>query len=173
MTGYLHMVNVGTAPALAPTRLVLGPLSTQGGFQYWYLACLPDCIVAVRQGIGAFFVLGMANDEGVTHPALFGLLGILVSYLLKPKARAYRLRMEAMVQSTPISRLRTKPNVAYDVAQLKAIICKAKKGAPLILPELILETKSGGKQKFGVRPAEFLKACEHLEKMYPGLWKLV
>jgi hypothetical protein len=81
--------------------------------------------------------------------------------------------MEAVVQSGLTSALRSKPNVVYEVTQLKAIICKAKKGAPFILPELILETKSGRKQKFGVRPAEFLKACEHLEKMYPGLWKLV
>jgi hypothetical protein len=173
MTGYLHMGNIAAPPALAPTRLVLGPLSTQGGFQYWYLACFPDCIVAVRQGIGAFFVLGMSNDDGVTHPALFGLVGVLVNHLLKPKALAYRQRMEAMAQSTPTSRLRTKSNVAYDVTQLRAIICKAKKGAPLILPELILETKSGSKQKFAVRPAEFRKACEQLEQMYPGLWKLV
>jgi hypothetical protein len=167
------MANVGAAPKLAPTRIVLGPLSTQGGFQYWYLACLPDCIVAVRLGSGACFVLGMSNDDGGTYPMLFGLVGVVVHYLLKPKARAYRLRVEAMVQSTPTSRLRTKPNVAYDVAQLKAIICKSKKCAPLILPELILETKSGSKQKFGVRPAEFLKACEHLKQMYPGLCKLV
>jgi hypothetical protein len=173
MTHYWLMANSGVATALAPTRLVLGPLSTQGGFQYWYLACFPDCIVAVRQGIGAFFLLGMSNDDGVTYPALFGLVGVLINYLVKPKARAYRLRMEAMVQSTPTSRLRTKPNVAYDVRQLKAIICKAKKGAPLILSELILETKSGSKQKFGVRPAEFIRACELLEQMYPGLWKLV
>ena len=167
------MANTGVATALAPTRLVLGPVSTQSGFQYWYLACLPDCIVAVRQGIGAFFVLGMSNDVGVTYPTLFGLVGVLVNHLLKPKALAYRQRMEAMVQSGLTSGLRSKPNVVYEFTQLKAIICKAKKGAPLILPELILETKSGRKQKFGVRPAEFLKACEHLEKMYPGLWKLV
>jgi hypothetical protein len=115
----------------------------------------------------------MSNDDGVTYPALFGLVGVLVSHLLKPKALAYRQRMEAMVQSGLTSGLRSKPNVVYEVTQLKAIICKAKKGAPFILPELILETKSGRKQKFGVRPAEFLKACEHLEKMYPGLWKLV
>jgi hypothetical protein len=83
---------------------------------------------------------------------LFGLVGVLVNHLLKPKARAYRLRMETMVQTSPTSRLRTKPNVVYEVTQLKAITCKMKKGAPLILSELILETKSGGKQKFGVRP---------------------
>jgi hypothetical protein len=167
-----RMANIGVAPALAPTRIVLGPLSTQGGFQYWYLACFPDCIVALRQGMGAFFVLGMANDDGVSYPALFGLVGVLVNHLLKPKARAYRLRMEAMVQSSPTSRLRTKPNLVYEVTQLKAIKCKAKKGAPLILSELILETKSGSKQKFGVRPAEFKKACEHLKPMYPGLFQL-
>ena len=166
------MANIGIAPALAPTRFVLGPLSTQSGFQYWYLACFPDCIVAVPQGIGAFFVLGMANDDGVTYPALFGLTGILVNQLLKPKARAYRQRMEAMMQSTPTSRLRSKPNVVYEVPQLKTIQCKAKRGAPLILPELILETKSGSKQKFGVRPAEFKKACEYLKQMYPALFRL-
>jgi hypothetical protein len=110
MTGSLHMANSGLAPALAPTCLVLGPLSTQGGFQYWYLACFPDCIVAVRLGIGAFFVLGMSNDDGVTHPALFGLVGVLVNHLLKPKALAYRQRMEAMVQSGATSGLRSKPN---------------------------------------------------------------
>src|ERR1700731_4742771 len=76
------MANIGVAPALAPTRIVLGPLSSQGGFQYWYLACFPDCIVALRQGIGAFFVLGMSNDDGVSYPALFGLVGVLFNHLL-------------------------------------------------------------------------------------------
>jgi hypothetical protein len=167
-----RMANIGVAPALAPNRILLGPLSTQGGFQYWYLACFPDCMVALRQGIGAFFVLGMLNDDGVSYPALFGLVGVLINHLLKPKARAYRQRMEAMVENSPTSRLRTKPNVVYEVTQLKAIQCKARKGAPLILSELILETKSGSKQKFGVRPAEFKKACEHLKQLYPGLFHL-
>jgi hypothetical protein len=115
----------------------------------------------------------MSNDDGVSYPALFGLLGVLVNHLLKPKALAYRQRMKAMVRSGLTSGLRSKPNVVYEVTQLKAIICKAKKGAPLILPELILETKNDSKQNFGVRPAEFLKACEYLEKMYPGRWKLL
>jgi hypothetical protein len=166
-----QMANTGTAPALAPTTGLIGPLSTQSGFQYWYLACFPDCLVAVRQGMWAMLVLGMANDDGVTY-GLFGLVGLLINYVLKPKAAAYRQRAEAMVRNTPTSRLRMKPNLVYDVTQLKSIACKAKKGAPLILPELILETKNGKKEKFGVRPAEFKRACEYLKQTYPGLCQL-
>ena len=43
------MASTGVAPASAPGRVIAGPLSTQGGFQFWYLACFPDCIVAVQQ----------------------------------------------------------------------------------------------------------------------------
>jgi hypothetical protein len=63
---------------------------------------------------------------------LFGLVGVLVNHLLKPKAIACRQRMEGMVRSGLISELRSKPNVIYEVTQLKAIIWTAKKGAPLI-----------------------------------------
>jgi predicted nucleotide-binding protein (sugar kinase/HSP70/actin superfamily) len=76
-----------------------------------------------------------------------------------------------MLENTPTSRLRSKPNVVYDVTELRAIKCVAKKGAPLILPELILETKIGGRQMFGVRPTEFKRACELLKQMFPGLWQ--
>jgi hypothetical protein len=169
MAGYLHMANIGTAPAMAPTGTVIGPLSTQGGFQYWYLACFPDSIVAVRQGMGAMFVLAMASDDGLMMPGLFGLAGVLINHLLKPKARAYRLQVETMLRNTPTSRLRLKPNIAYEITQLRTIKCVAKRGAPIILSELILETKSGAKQKYGVHPAEFKKACQYLKQTYPDL----
>jgi len=166
------MANIGTAPALAPGSNLIGPLSTQSGFQYWYLACFPDCLVALRQGMWAMLVLGMANDDGISY-GLYGLGGLLINHVVKPKAMAYRQRAEAMVKNTPTSRLRMQPNITYEVAQLKAIICKMKRGAPLILPELILETKNGKKQKFGVRPAEFKRACEYLKQAYPGLCQLM
>jgi hypothetical protein len=167
------MANIAAKPALAPAGVIIGPLVTHGGSRYWYLACFPDAIVAVRQGLGAVFVLGMANDDGLMMPGLFGLAGLLVNHLLKPKARVFRLRMETTLRNTPTSQLHSKPNIVHDVAQLKAIKCVAKKGAPLILPELILESKNGNKQKFGVRPAEFKKACEYLKQMYPALCQLV
>jgi len=76
--------------------------------------------------------------------------------------------MEALLETTSTSQLHAKPNVVYDLTQLKAITCKVKKGAPLVLSELILETKNGTKQTFGVRPAEFKRACEYLRRMYPS-----
>jgi hypothetical protein len=167
------MAKLGVAPALVPTSNVIGPLFTRGGSQFWYLACFPDSIVALRQGIGAVLLLGMANDDGLAMTGLFGLSGVLINHLLIPKARAHRLRVEALVRNTPTSRLRSKPNVVYEVAQLEAVKCVAKKGTPLILPELVLETRSGSKRKYGVRPAEFKRACQYLKQMYPALCQFV
>jgi hypothetical protein len=166
------MANIGAAPALAPTRVLIGPVFSHGGLRYWYLACFPDSIVALRQGFGASLVLGMANDDGVPMRGLWGNAALLVNHVLKPRARKYRLRAEAMMGNTPTSQLRLKPNVVYDVTELKVIKCIAKKGAPLILPELVLETKTGGRQMYGVRPDEFKRACELLKQMYPGVWRL-
>jgi hypothetical protein len=95
------MASTGAATGLAPTRLIVGPLSTPGGFQYWYLACFPDCVVAVQQSIGAFFVLGMSNSAG----GAFGLIGIVIKSLLQPRAQAFRQRIEAALQSTSSARL--------------------------------------------------------------------
>ena len=167
------MANIGAAPALAPTRAMIRPVFSHGGLRYWYLACSPDSIVALRQGLGASIALGLANDDGVPMRGLWGNAALVVNRLPKPKARAYRLRAEAMTRNTPTSRLRTTPNVVYDVTELKAIKCVAKKGAPLVLPELVFETKTGGRQMYGVRPDEFKRACELLRQMFPGLWQLV
>jgi hypothetical protein len=127
------------------------------------LACFPDCVVAVQQSIGAFFALGMSNSLGRT----FGPVGILVKYLLQPHAQAFRQRIEATLQNTPSARLRSKPNVVYQTTQLKAITFKLKKGAPLILSDLILETTTGSKQRYGVVPADFEKVHFQLKQMYP------
>jgi hypothetical protein len=167
------MPSFGVSPAQARKPVVLGPLLTQSGLQYWYLACFPDCLVALRQGMGAVFVLGMANDDGVSVPILPVLAWILINKLLKPKAMAYRRRAEVMAEKMPTSRLREKPNVVYDIAQLQTIQCKSKWGAPLVLPELILETKNGSKQTFGIRLSEFKKACQFLPQMYPTLCRLM
>jgi hypothetical protein len=157
------MPNTGVAPAAAPTRVIVGPLSTQSGFQYWYLVCFPDCMMAVQQNIGAFFALGMSNSLG----RVFGPVGILVKYLVQPYANAFRQRIEANLQSTPGARLCHKPNVVYQTTQLKAITFKLKKGAPLISSDLILETTTGRKQRYGIVPADFEKVYSQLKQLYP------
>jgi hypothetical protein len=155
--------------AAAPTRVLVGPLSTQGGFQYWYMVCFPDCMVAVPQGIGAFFALGISNSVG----RAVGPIGVLVKYLLQPRALAFRQRIEATLQSTPSLRLRGKPNVVFPTTQLKAISYTLKKGAPLFASDLILETKTGNKQRYGVVPADFEKVASQLKQMYPTLVKSI
>jgi hypothetical protein len=159
------MASTGAATGVAPTRVIVGPLSTQGGFQYWYLACFPDCVVAVQQSIGAFFVLGMSHSAG----SAFGLIGILIKSLVQPRARAFRQRIEAALQSTSSARLKVKPNVVYQTNQLKAMTYKLKNGAPLILSDLVLETKTGSKQRYGIIPEDFEKVRPQLKQMYPSL----
>src|ERR1700737_351794 len=101
----MTMPSSGVAPAAVPTRVIVGPLSTQSGFQYWYLACFPDCVVAVQQSIGAFFALGMSNSLG----RVFGPVGVLVKHLVQPHAHAFRQRIETTLQGAPSASLRGKP----------------------------------------------------------------
>jgi hypothetical protein len=86
---------------------------------------------------------------------------------LQPHALAFRQRIEATLQSTSSLRLRDKPNVVYPTTQLKAISYTLKKGAPLIASDLILETTTGNKQRYGVVPADFEKVSSQLKQMYP------
>src|SRR3954465_12034411 len=47
------MSSTGVVAAKAPERAIVGPFMTQGGFQYSYIACFPDSIIMVPQGIGS------------------------------------------------------------------------------------------------------------------------
>jgi hypothetical protein len=168
------MASTGTAPAAVPTRAVVGPLFTQAGFQYWYLACFPDCVVAVRQGIWDGLMLAMSGTGKAPMPVYFGLLGGLVMQLMKGSGNKVRQRAEAALQNIPTSRLRLKPNLVYQTMQLRSISFKRSKFAvpgSLITPDIIVETKSGGKQKYGIQPLDFDKACAQLKQMYPDLCK--
>src|SRR5580698_7604837 len=102
------MPATGTSLASAPKRAILGPALTQGGFQYWYLACFPDSIVAVRQGAWNGILYGMAGEALPIH---LGLLGYLLMALLKKQGVKRRQQVEATIESTPTSRLRANPNI--------------------------------------------------------------
>ena len=158
------MTGTGAAPAAAPSRVIVGPLSTQGGFQYWYLVCLPDCMIAVPQSIGAFFALGLSNSLGRAP----GPVSVVVKYLLQPHAIKFRQGIEATLQNAPALRLRGKPNVVYPTTQLKAISYTQKKGAPLVASDLVLETTAGKRHRYGIVPADFEKVSRQLKQMYPA-----
>lgn len=164
------MTSTGVASATAPTRGIVGPFFTAFGFKYWYLACLPDCIVAVPQGGWTSIMLAMSNNVA----SMFGLLGGLAA----GHGHSLHTRIQATLPSTPDSQLRMKPNTVFQIAQLRAINFKAGKFAKapagaLITPDIILETKSGSKQKYGVHGPDFQKACAQLRQMYPNLCKSV
>ncbi len=162
------MASTGTAPATVPTRTIVGPVLTQAGFQYWYLACFPDCVIAVRQGIWAGLCLAMS---GTVPPAHFGLLGALLVSLMKERGIKLRQQAETALQSIPTSRLRMKPNLVYQTMQLRSITFKPGGFGTLITPNIILETKSGSKQKYGIQKPEFEKASALMKQMYPELCK--
>lgn len=158
----IRMAMTGAAPA--PTRAILGPCATQAGFQYWYLACFPDCIVAVRQGIWSGLLLAMSG----TAPA-HGLIGGLAGYLLKEAGQKRRLKVEAGIAGMPTSSLQAKPNLTYRVSQLRSITFKSKSFGTLITPDITLETTDGAKQKFGIQKPDFEKARAQLQQMYSTL----
>ena len=164
------MASIGIAPAFAPTRAIIGPVQSQAGFQYWYLVCFPDCIVAVRQGIWAGLLLAMS---GTTPPAHLGVLGYLLVALLKSRGSVRRKLVEAEITNTPTSRLRMQPNLVFEIPPLRAITLKGKSFGGLITPDITFETASGTKQKFGIQKPDYDKACPQLKLMYPALCKLI
>jgi hypothetical protein len=162
------MSSTGVVAAKAPERLIVGPFMTQGGFQYSYMACFPDSIIMVPQGIGSSLLLGMSNSVA----PLFGLLGALLVHFLAGRGQKRRQEIEATLARTPVLRLRVKPNVVYQIAQVNAISFKRGKFAragSLITPDIILEFSNGNKKKFGIQGPDFDKACGQLQQMYPNL----
>jgi hypothetical protein len=163
------MASPGTA--IAPsTREIIGPVFTSAGFQYWYLACYPDCVVAVPQGALTGMFLAMSNSIA---PHL-GLLGALVVGLMRGRGQVLRQQSVAAIEATPTSRLRSKPNNVCQVSQLRSIRFKpVKNGGGLISPDLIFELKTGRKQKYGIQAPDFEQACRQLKQLYPELCKAV
>jgi len=161
--------QVKAIPASTPSPAIelVGPVSTQGGFQYWYLVCMADTIVAVRQGIAAFFMFGLSNGA---IPPVFGLIGGLLTYLVQGKSKKYRQQTEASLLRMRKATLQTKPNVTYQLEQVKSISFKdVKNGGNLILPDIILEMMNGSKQKYAIQKGDFDKARAVLEQRYPHL----
>ncbi len=111
-------------------------------------------------------------------PPIFGLLGALLVHFGSKRGQFLRTQIEATLQNAPDSQLRMKPNTIFPVAELRSVAFKGGRFAfaaagSLVTPDIILETKSGGKRKFGVQGPDFQKACNQLRQMYPTLCKSI
>jgi hypothetical protein len=163
------MASPGAAIA-SSTREIVGPVFTSAGFQYWYLDCYPDCVVAIPQGALTGLFMAMSNSVAL-H---LGLLGALIVSLMRGRGQILRQQCVAAIEATPTSRLRAKPNQVCQVSQLRSIRFKpVKNGGGLISPDIIFELKTGRKQKYGIQAPDFENACRQLKQLYPELCKAV
>jgi hypothetical protein len=122
----------------------------------------------------AGMMLALSNSV----PPIFGLLGALLVHLGSQRGQKLRTQIEATLQNTPDSRLRMNPNTVFPIAELRSIAFKGGKFAhapagSLITPDIILETKSGQKRRYGVQGPDFQKACDQLRQMYPTMCKSI
>lgn len=158
---------------MAPTgKALAGPVFNASGLKLWYLVCTPESIVAVPYGLWTSMVLSQANS--LAAAAMFGLVGAFLS----SKGKSARTRIETELEGAHPAQLRMKPNVFLPVSQIVGIRFKGEKwakGQPgaLITPDIILETKTGGKRKFGIYGPDFQKASAELRRMYPALCKSI
>jgi hypothetical protein len=163
------MPSAGFAPATSPTRAIVGPVNTSLGFRSWYLACFSDVLMAVPQSFFAAVAFAYSNES---RPIVFGILQQLIADLITGPGRRLRRERPATLSRTPESQLRSKPNVAISVSQIRSISFKSGMMARLnlgVTPEIIIETVSGTKQIYGVWAQDFDKAQAQLVEMYPHL----
>ena len=158
---------------MAPTgKAIVGPVFNSSGFKFWYMVCTPESIVAVPYGMWTSVLLSQANNVATT--AMFGLVGALLSN----KGKSTRTRIETELQSVHPAQLRMQPNVFIPVGQIVTISFKGERWASghtgaLITPDIIVETKTGGKRKFGCYGPDFQNANVDLRRMYPDLCRSI
>lgn len=166
---WVGMPSAGFAPATSPTRAIVGPVSTAFGFRCWYLACFPDVIMAVPQSFFAAVAFVFSSE---TRPIVFGVLQQLIADLITGPGRRLRSQRAATLSRTPESQIRSTPNVAIPVAQIRSISFKTGLMAShnaVVTPEIILETVEGKKRIYGALAQDFEKAQAQLLQMYPHL----
>ena len=166
-----RMLSQGFALASAPSRVIVGPVCTCFGFRYWYLACFQDAIIAVPQSFLAGVAFSYSNDS---RPVAFGALSQLLTDVITGPGRRLREQRPTLLERMPDSQLRSKPNVAIPISQLRSLSFKASKIARaglIVTPDIIIEMNTGKKQIYGVLAQNFDKAHAQFLRMYPQLCK--
>ena len=131
------------------------------GFREWYLACFPDSIVPLPQGLSGFW-------RAVLH---FNLpIRRMGSLYWRTSCNDYgprlRKRTEATLADTPDSQIRE--HAGIPLSQIRSIVFHRGKFARsgLVTPSIILETTNRGPLEYGVNLPDFERACAQLQEMY-------
>ena len=88
--------------------------------------------------------------------------------------RRLRKKIPAKLELMPDSLLRTKPNVVIPISDLRSIVFRstmASRAGLIGMPEIIIESKAGKKQVYGMTTVDLDKASVQLCEMYPDLCK--
>lgn len=164
------MPNAGFATATIPSRAIVGPLVTASGFRCWYFVCYSDALVAVRQPFWSGVALANSNNKQ-PRPILGWVT--LTERLMNAPGRRLRKKIPAVLERMPDSQLRSAPNIAMPISQLRSITFKASLASSLLVatPDIIVETTAGKKQTYGVSWHDAERTWAQLGQMYPDLCK--
>jgi hypothetical protein len=161
----LQFMPIPGAPARIANRSIVGPFFTAAGFRGWYLACFPDSIVPISQGLNGLW-LAVSGFNLPIHG-----MGSLLANLMYGYGPRLRKRTEATLADTPDSRLRER--VGIPMSQIHRIVFHrgrfAKSG--LVTPSIILETTNRGPLEYGVNLPDLERVCIQLQQMYPTYCK--
>ena len=151
----------GLAPARIANRSIVGPFFTAAGFRGWYLACFPDSIVPVPQGLTGFWLAVSLLNLPIRG------MGSLLANLMYGYGPRLRKRIEATLADTPDSHLRE--HIGIPISQIHSIVFRRGKFANsgLVTPSIILETANRGRLEYGVNLPDFERTCAQLQQMYP------
>jgi hypothetical protein len=161
MSDFRFMPIPGVAPARIANRAIVGPFFTAAGFRGWYLACFPDSVVPVPQGLRGFWLAVSGFNLPIRG------MGSLLANVMYGYGPRLRKRTEATLADTPDSQLRE--HVGIPMSQIRCIVFHRGKFAKsgLATPSIILETTNRGPQEYGVNLPDFERVCTQLQQMYP------
>jgi hypothetical protein len=161
MSDFRFMPIPGVAPARIANRSIVGPFFTAAGFRGWYLACFPDSVVPVPQGLRGFWLAVSGFNLPIRG------MGSLLANVMYGYGPRLRKRTEATLADTPDSQLRE--HVGIPMSQIRCIVFHRGKFAKsgLATPSIILETTNREPQEYGVNLPDFERVCTQLQQMYP------
>lgn len=145
-----------SAAAAAP--LILGRVSTKGGFKDLFVVALADCIVLAPSS-----VLGSIAQNAFPIPIVGGLIGVLIAQ----KGETMAGERKEQLSDVSADQLRSDPNnVVIPLADLRSIVFTRR-----LTSASIEFVRSAGPTKFDVNYTVYTELCDATERRFPGLYQ--